>query len=86
MPAVSFLNVFESHLNGKLILTTVGFLYCRASFWVITSGISRIFKFDKGISAIFKNSVVLMNSGNFGRPVSQLVFQITRSGHPFKLL
>lgn len=32
-------------------------------------------KFKSSLSSTFKNSVVLSNSGNFGLPVSQVVFQ-----------
>jgi predicted permease len=35
---------------------------------------AKLFGMDAKLTAIFKNSVVLMNSGNFGLPVSQLVF------------
>src|SRR5699024_3407807 len=42
---------------------------------------SKILKLDRGMTANFKNSIVLMNSGNYGLPVSQLVFQ----SHPLGL-
>jgi malate permease and related proteins len=87
MPAVSFLNVYESQLNGNLILIIIGFLLLQSLIlMVISSGISRLFKFDKGVSAIFKNSVVLMNSGNFGLPVSQLVFQNNPLGASIQII
>lgn len=42
---------------------------------IISAAISKTAKFDKGLSSTFKNSIVLNNAGNFGLPVSQLVFQ-----------
>jgi predicted permease len=41
---------------------------------LLSAMLAKIFKFDRSLSATFKNSVVLNNSGNFGLPVSQLVF------------
>jgi predicted permease len=42
---------------------------------MFSTGISKMAKFERSLSSTFKNSVVLSNSGNFGLPVSQLVFQ-----------
>jgi predicted permease len=36
--------------------------------------VAKVCKFDRGLAASFANSVALSNSGNFGLPVSQLVF------------
>src|SRR5699024_4268473 len=47
---------------------------------------SKILKLDRGMTANFKNSVVLMNSGNFGLPVSQLVFAANPVGVTIQII
>ncbi|RSD28658.1 AEC family transporter [Mesobacillus subterraneus] len=76
MPAVSFANIYESSLGGTIVVYIIGFLAVQNFFLIgLSTGIAKLLKFEKGLSATFKNSVVLINSGNFGLPVSQLVFQ-----------
>ncbi|WP_026584231.1 AEC family transporter [Bacillus sp. J33] len=76
MPAVSFVNIYESTLGGNIFIYIISFLVLQNLFLIsVSTGISRVFKFENRLSAAFKNSVVLINSGNFGLPVSQLVFQ-----------
>ncbi len=76
MPSVSFVNIYQNNIRGETLLHILGFLVIQCScLMIITTIISRAAKFDSGLSSTFKNSVVLNNSGNFGLPVSQLVFQ-----------
>ncbi|WP_248928124.1 AEC family transporter [Paenibacillus hamazuiensis] len=76
MPAVSFANMYQSKLEGGVLADILLFLLLQSALLVILStGVAKLAKFDKGLSSSFKNSVVLINSGNFGLPVSQLVFQ-----------
>ncbi|MGO4886159.1 AEC family transporter [Anaerobacillus sp. MEB173] len=75
LPAVAFANVYQSKMGGDTLLLILNFLVLlNLCLMVISAGMSKLFKFDRGLSATFKNSVVLSNSGNFGLPVSQLVF------------
>ncbi|WP_342032475.1 AEC family transporter [Mesobacillus boroniphilus] len=63
-------------MGGAIVAYIIGFLGVQNVFLIgLSTAISKVFKFEKGLSATFKNSVVLINSGNFGLPVSQLVFQ-----------
>ncbi|WP_144552228.1 AEC family transporter [Bacillus sp. X1(2014)] len=76
MPCVSFVNIYQNNVGGETLLHILGFLVIQcSSLMIISSLISKVAKFDNGLSSTFKNSVVLNNSGNFGLPVSQLVFQ-----------
>ncbi|WP_462409396.1 AEC family transporter [Neobacillus sp. Marseille-QA0830] len=76
MPAVSFVNVYQTNVSGATLLHIVGFLLIQCiSLMIISSVIAKVAKFDNSLSSTFKNSIVLNNSGNFGLPVSQLVFQ-----------
>ncbi|MEH7332615.1 AEC family transporter [Neobacillus drentensis] len=75
MPAVSFSNVYQSKIKGDTLLDILSFLIIQSLCLMIAStGISKIVKLESSLSATFKNSVVLSNSGNFGLPVSQVVF------------
>lgn len=76
MPCVSFVNIYQNNVGGETLLHILGFLVIQCScLMIISSLISKVARFDNGLSSTFKNSVVLNNSGNFGLPVSQLVFQ-----------
>jgi len=76
MPCVSFVNIYQNNVGGETLLHILGFLVIQcSSLMIISSLISKAAKFDNGLASTFKNSVVLNNSGNFGLPVSQLVFQ-----------
>jgi predicted permease len=76
MPCVSFVNIYQNNVGGETLLHILGFLVLQCScLMVLSAVISKAAKFENGLSSTFKNSVVLNNSGNFGLPVSQLVFQ-----------
>ncbi len=75
LPCVGFVNIYESSIGGTILLHTLGFLLLQsACLIVLSTGMAKMAKFDQSLSAAFKNSFVLSNSGNFGLPVSQLVF------------
>lgn len=76
LPTVSFVNIYQSELGGGMLLSIMGFLMLQSCcLIVISKGVSRTAGFNRSLSSSFTNSVVLSNSGNFGLPVSQLVFQ-----------
>ncbi|KJE26074.1 membrane transport family protein [Geobacillus kaustophilus] len=75
LPAVAFINVYDSELNGKVLAAIFGFLLLQSSGLMVFSMImAKLFKLERSLSAVFQNTIVLNNSGNFGIPVSQLVF------------
>ncbi|MFD2444827.1 AEC family transporter [Bacillus sp. CGMCC 1.16607] len=87
MPAVSFVNIYENKIGGGTLLHIIGFLIIQSlCLMVLSSGISKVAKFESSLSAAFKNSIVLNNSGNFGLPVSQLVFQHNPLGSSIQVL
>ncbi|MEH7302786.1 AEC family transporter [Neobacillus drentensis] len=76
MPAVCFTNVYQSKISGDTLLQILSFLVIQSlCLMIVSTGVSKMAKFDSSLSATFKNSVVLFNSGNYGLPVSQFVFQ-----------
>lgn len=75
IPAVCFVNIYSSELGGKTMLMTFGFLILQsACLMIFSSVVAKVIKLDMRMSSSFKNSIVLNNAGNFGLPVSQLVF------------
>lgn len=76
MPAAVFINLYETKIEMNVLLDIIGYLFIFSlSLMVISALLSKAFALEKEESAIFKNSVVLINSGNYGIPVSQLLFQ-----------
>jgi len=79
LPAVCFVNIYEGKMSGALITRTLIFLFTFNILLIFVSMvIAKVNKFDRKLTATFKNSMVLSNSGNYGLPVSELVF----AGHP----
>ncbi|KPC98304.1 Membrane transport protein [Geobacillus sp. BCO2] len=75
LPAVAFINVYDSELNGKVLAAILGFLLLQNSGLIVLSMMmAKLLKLERSLSAVFQNTIVLNNSGNFGIPVSQLVF------------
>lgn len=76
MPALCFVNIYQNDMKADTLFHVLSFLILQSlCLMALSAGIAKTAKFDSSLSATFKNSVVLVNSGNFGLPVSQLVFQ-----------
>lgn len=75
MPAAVFVNIYETTINMS-VLAQVGIFIVLfiGSQMVISHYVSKMMGLDRLESAVFKNSVVLINSGNYGIPVAQMVF------------
>jgi malate permease and related proteins len=87
MPCVSFVNIYQNNVGGETLLQILGFLVIQCSCLMIISAlISKAAKFESSLASTFKNSVVLNNSGNFGLPVSQLVFQHSPIGSSIQVV
>jgi malate permease and related proteins len=87
LPVIGFVNIYESRISAEMLLSIFFFWACQSiSLIFLTEGFSRIFKFDKRLASTYKNSVVLNNSGNFGLPVSQLVFVGNPVGQSIQIL
>ncbi|MDM5331843.1 AEC family transporter [Ureibacillus composti] len=75
MPAAVFVNIYETTIQlevlGRVALFIIIFI---GSQMLISHFISKILGLTSTESAVFKNSVVLINSGNYGIPVAQMVF------------
>ncbi|AKR09178.1 AEC family transporter [Bacillus thuringiensis] len=75
MPAAVFVNIYDIRIETGLLLQIIYYLMLYSlSLIIVSHFISKILKLEKGESAALKNSISLMNSGNYGLPVSQLIF------------
>lgn len=75
MPAAVFLNIYETSMElsvlGQVALFITLFI---GSQMMLSSFLAKILGLAKTEAAVFKNSVVLINSGNYGIPVAQMLF------------
>lgn len=75
MPVAVFLNLYETSVElsvlGQVAIFITLFI---GSQMVLSHYIAKLLKLPRTEAAVFKNSVVLINSGNYGIPVAQLVF------------
>ncbi|SFP34131.1 AEC family transporter [Salibacterium halotolerans] len=87
LPTVIFANIYQNDMTPSLLLEIGGFLLIQfLLLGALAHVTAKIMKMDKKLSATFKNSVVLNNSGNFGLPVSQLVFQANPVGASVQIM
>lgn len=75
MPIAVFLNIYETSIQ-MTVLGHVALFICLfiGSQMLLGHFIAKVLKLNRMESAVFKNSVVLINSGNYGIPVAQMVF------------
>ncbi len=75
MPAAVFVNLYETSVElsvlGEVALFIVLFI---GSQMVLSHFLAKGLGLAKTETAVFKNSVVLINSGNYGIPVAQMIF------------
>lgn len=87
MPAAVFINIYETKVNAdvlaQIVLYLVIFILC---LMVLGSIVSKLLKLNRNQAAIYKNSVVLINSGNYGIPVSQMLFAANPLGTSIQII
>lgn len=87
LPVIGFVNIYESQIGVQMLMVIFVFwILQNLTLIFMVGGISKVFKFDKKLASTYKNSVVLNNSGNFGLPVSQLVFAGNSIGQSIQIL
>jgi predicted permease len=75
MPAAVFINIIDIKVNTTVMMHIISYLIIyTVILMLLGNGLSKLLKLDKPQGAALKNSISLMNSGNYGMPVSQLVF------------
>ncbi|MFC5601781.1 AEC family transporter [Sporosarcina koreensis] len=87
MPAAVFINLYETEIDVQVLLEIIGYLVAFSLVIIIvTTILSKVLKLDRGEAAIFKNSISLINSGNYGIPVSQLLFHANPLGISIQII
>ncbi|MET1031852.1 AEC family transporter [Domibacillus tundrae] len=75
LPMVCFVNIYETELSGTTaVIVFVYLLLFNGLLIAAAMLISKMAGFERKLSSSFQNSAVLSNSGNYGLPVSGLVF------------
>lgn len=75
MPAAVFVNIYETTIDMLVLAQVAIFIVLFiGSQMLISHYIAKLLGLNRLESAVFKNSVVLINSGNYGIPVAQMVF------------
>lgn len=87
MPAAVFINLYQTEIDVQVLLEIIGYLVAFSLvIIVLTTILSKLLKLEREESAIFKNSISLINSGNYGIPVSQLLFQTNPLGISIQII
>ncbi|GGG10860.1 transporter [Lysinibacillus alkalisoli] len=75
MPAAVFMNLYETTISLTILGQVAVFITLFiGSQMLLGRFIAQSMKLSKEEAAVFKNSVVLINSGNYGIPVAQMIF------------
>ncbi|USK70672.1 AEC family transporter [Peribacillus asahii] len=87
LPAVCFVNIYKSDISGTLVGQTLLFLLLFNLLLILISILlAKVNRLDRQLSSTFKNSFVLSNSGNYGLPVSELVFSSNPAGTAIQII
>lgn len=75
MPASVFVNILNVNIKADVLLQIIYYVVLYSIILIIFSHIiCKFLKLNPGQDAALKNSISLMNSGNYGLPVSNLIF------------
>lgn len=81
MPAAIFLHIYRSSFDASLLGQLLSYLFIfTVALMIIGQIMAKCLSLNKGEAATLKNSISLMNSNNYGLPVSQLVFTVNPLG------
>lgn len=87
MPAAVFINIYETQVNATVLGDiTVYLLIFSISLMLISWVVGKMLKLERKHTAIFSNSIVLINSGNYGIPVSQMLFYANPLGTSIQII
>jgi predicted permease len=76
IPVVIFYKLYSTDISGEFFTQAVPFiLLLEVAMYVFGILISALLRFNKSMSKAFTNSLVLINTGNYGIPLIDLVFR-----------
>lgn len=74
MPASVFVNILNVNIKADVLLQIIYYVVLYSIILIILATLSVNFKIKSWTRCCSKNSISLMNSGNYGLPVSNLIF------------
>ncbi|WP_372426649.1 AEC family transporter [Mammaliicoccus sciuri] len=75
MPVAVFANIYDITIQMDLLLKVLYYIVAYSLVMILIGNLfAKVLNLQKDESAALKNSISLMNSGNYGLPVSQLIF------------
>lgn len=75
IPAAVFMNLYHTVIDLEVLIDVLMFVVLFTSTLIVVGHVfSKLLRLNRQQTAVMKNSIVLINSGNYGLPVSQLVF------------
>ncbi|PIC65523.1 transporter [Sporosarcina sp. P13] len=81
IPAAVFMNLYYTVINVEVFLEVLMFVVLFSTTLMFIGHLfSKMLRLNRQQTAVLKNSIVLINSGNYGLPVSQLVFHANPLG------
>ncbi|QQK81862.1 AEC family transporter [Salicibibacter cibi] len=87
MPAAVFLNIYQAEFDYGLLGQLLLYLFLfTCSTILLGNFLSKLLNLKRQESAALKNSISLMNSGNYGLPVSQLIFSANPLGVSIQII
>lgn len=76
VPAVLFTKIYETEVSINFFLQILLYVaIIQVLMYLLSNGISKVFKYEKGTRKAFCNSLMFFNSGNYGIPLIDLVTQ-----------
>lgn len=87
MPAAVFINIYHIKIEFQVFSQIIYYVVIYSISLICFSHITtRLLKLENGEGAALKNSISLMNSGNYGLPVSQFIFNHNPLGVSVQIL
>ncbi|MBO3065201.1 MULTISPECIES: AEC family transporter [Staphylococcus] len=87
MPAAVFINIYHIKIEFQVFSQIIYYVVIYSiSLICISHIIAKLLKLEDGEGAALKNSISLMNSGNYGLPVSQFIFSQNPLGVSVQIL
>lgn len=75
IPAVLFIKIYEAQVSLEFVWQVLFYIITiEVIMFSLGEGIARLFNYPRGIRKAFCNSLLFFNSGNYGLPLVELVF------------
>src|SRR5699024_9182924 len=76
VPGFIFVRLYETSIQLNIFMKILSFILLYVFIlYIVVKLIAKVLKLTHGTEAVFSNSVLFFNSGNYGVPVNDLVFR-----------